>query len=1788
MKKLLYFLILTCIALSSMHAQTITWTGAVNDLFNNANNWSPAQVPTAANNVIIPTGSTMTINVSSFVKSIVVQGSSTINITNSLNFTDPSSFSSNTTVNWSAGSLYGGGTLTNNGTVKLTTGGSRYISGTTIINNNGSFKMPDGGYLYLYDTSVFNNNENGIFDLQSDAYISYSGNQHNFNNVGIFKKSGGTGTSYIYVIFSNTGTISVESGTIDMYYHPKYFNGGVYNVTSDSKLLVSTSGMNISGTLTGVLNGPLNWTGNFSVATTATFDFTGDTGVTWTSGSLIGGGNLTNESFISLTGGGSRYISGGTKLTNKDTLTMPGGGYLYLYDTSEINNALSGVFDLQSDAYISYNGNTHNFKNAGIFKKSGGSGTSYIYVIFTNTGTISVESGTIDMYYHPKHFNGGVYNVSSGSVLLVSTSGMNISGTLTGTLNGPLNWTGNFSVATIATFDFTGTTGVTWTSGSLLGGGNLTNESYISLTGGGSRYISGGTTLTNKDTVTMPGGGYLYLYDTSIFNNTVSGVFDLQSDAYIKYSDSDHNFTNAGLFKKSGGSGTSYIYTLFTNTGTISVESGTIDMYYYPKHFNGGVYNVSSGSVLLMSTSEMNISGTLTGILNGPLVWTGNFSVATTATFNFTGTTGVNWNSGSLLGGGTLINASKINLTSGGSRYISGTVTTLSNTGTINYLSGGYLYLYNDSTLDNQASGIIDFQSDGYISNGAGAGAFKIINAGLIKKTVTTGVSWIYPPVINSGTINALSGTIAFRDAFGLNNTVDGIIKGTAIIDLPAAANFINEGTFSPGGSPGILTVLGTYKSSTSSVLEVELNGLTPGTEYDVLAITGTNAIFDGTVDVAMGFDANIGDSFTIATVSGIIATKSLSSINADYGCFQYSFNISYPNNKAVVLTVSGKSPNSFPEVYTQNITVQLDATGNVSITPDQVDNGSTDNCSEPEDLVFSLDRSDFTCADIGENTVSLTVTNGYGNSSSAHAVVTVEDDMDPVISIQNISVQLDASGNATIEADDINDGSTDNCGISSMEIDLDTFGCAHIGENTVTLTVIDVNGNSSTATAVVTVNDPLGACDETPIAVCQAVTINAGEDCEANVAAQDFDGGSTDPHGDPLTFTVDPIGPYPVGTTQVMLIVSNGNSTDSCSTTITVLDNIPPAASCAAPFEIQLDASGNASITVEDIDNGSTDTCGIASISIDMTDFSCGDIGVNTVTLTVTDLGGNISTCSTVVTVTDPLGACEEAPLAVCQAIIIDADENCEANVAAEDFDGGSTDPQGNPLTFSVYPVGPYPVGTTEVVLTVDNGIATDSCTTTITVHDNLAPTVRTMNITIQLDASGNASIGTSDIDDGSSDNCGIASMALDRDTFTCSDLGQNTIVFTVTDIHGNSDWATAMVTVEDPLSSCGNINPSDYFITTWKVDESDLTITVPTTGSGYDYSIEWGDGTSISGVNGDATKTYAAAGTYTVKIYGDFPRIYFNNSGDKHKIRTIEQWGNIQWSSMNSAFMGAGSLVSNATDMPNLSMVTDMYGMFAYATSFNGDANMGNWSVSNVTNMYGTFGGALNFNADIGNWDVSNVTNMKLMFSHTHSFNQDIGNWDVGNVRNMDSMFRNATAFDQNIGGWNVGNVLNMRNMFKDIALSTANYDALLNGWNTLTLKNNVKFSAGNSTYCNGELARQNIVAAFNWTITDGGLDCGDGMDQRSDVVNPKTLADITLYPNPMQKKLILGNPKNIQLESASIYDLTGRLISKIDLRAMTSEMELDVTVLSSATYLIFVNGQNGERISKMMIKE
>src|SRR5690606_15779069 len=156
---------------------------------------------------------------------------------------------------------------------------------------------------------------------------------------------------------------------------------------------------------------------------------------------------------------------------------------------------------------------------------------------------------------------------------------------------------------------------------------------------------------------------------------------------------------------------------------------------------------------------------------------------------------------------------------------------------------------------------------------------------------------------------------------------------------------------------------------------------------------------------------------------------------------------------------------NIAPVVVVQNITVQLDETGNASITPEMIDNGSADACG----ITLSLDVTDFDCSNVGQNTVVLSVEDANGNISTAEAVVTVEDNIAPVVIVQNITVQLDETGNASITPEMIDNGSSDACGIT-LSLDVTDFDCSNVGENTVVLSVEDANGNISTAEAIVTV----------------------------------------------------------------------------------------------------------------------------------------------------------------------------------------------------------------------------------------------------------------------------------------------------------------------------------------------------------------------------------------------------------------------------------------------------------------------------------------------------------------------------------------------------------------------------------------------------------------------------------------------------------------------------------------------------------------------------------------------
>jgi hypothetical protein len=122
-----------------------------------------------------------------------------------------------------------------------------------------------------------------------------------------------------------------------------------------------------------------------------------------------------------------------------------------------------------------------------------------------------------------------------------------------------------------------------------------------------------------------------------------------------------------------------------------------------------------------------------------------------------------------------------------------------------------------------------------------------------------------------------------------------------------------------------------------------------------------------------------------------------------------------------VVVTV-----NPSPVARTRNITATLDANGAVTITPQQVDNGSVGYCGS---LQYSIDKSSFTCANIGANTVTLAVTDAAGNRSTGTATVTVADLTGPVISGASASPNVITNATSKMVNVVINYAASDNCG---------------------------------------------------------------------------------------------------------------------------------------------------------------------------------------------------------------------------------------------------------------------------------------------------------------------------------------------------------------------------------------------------------------------------------------------------------------------------------------------------------------------------------------------------------------------------------------------------------------------------------------------------------------------------------------------------------------------------------------------------------------------------------------
>lgn len=492
------------------------------------------------------------------------------------------------------------------------------------------------------------------------------------------------------------------------------------------------------------------------------------------------------------------------------------------------------------------------------------------------------------------------------------------------------------------------------------------------------------------------------------------------------------------------------------------------------------------------------------------------------------------------------------------------------------------------------------------------------------------------------------------------------------------------------------------------------------------------------------------------------------------------------------------------PVANCRNTTLLLDVTGNATLNPVEINNNSHDNCTLPPGLNFTADITTFNCSDIGANTVTLTVKDAAGHATNCQATVTVEDQIPPDIVVKNITVDLDKNGYASITASDVNNGTSDACGLARTKVLPKQFNCNNLGKNEVTLTAHDINGNTAVANCMVTVRDKTPPDTRT-----KNITISLDNNGFATIAPSDVDNNSSDNCSiahlqvTPFAFNCNH-----TGNNQVQLVATDksGNSS-TASATVKIYDYHQPVA-LVKHITIPLDEQGYASITADAVDNGTTDNCMIASIEVSPNSFTANNLGINPVTFKATDIHGNVSTAQANIKIIDNI-----PPFVKAQDISLTLNSKGMALVTTDDIDNGSSDnTRIVTKSLSNYQFDCSQIGINTLVFTAsDQSGNTSTATALVTIVDNMPPVIKSHeNLYLSLDDNGNASIDAGSVDEGSYDNCSIASLSVTPHNFSCADTGANTVIFKVTDQSGNQSTSSAIVYVQDntpPVVECKDI---------------------------------------------------------------------------------------------------------------------------------------------------------------------------------------------------------------------------------------------------------------------------------------------------------------------------------------------------------------------------------------------
>ncbi len=467
----------------------------------------------------------------------------------------------------------------------------------------------------------------------------------------------------------------------------------------------------------------------------------------------------------------------------------------------------------------------------------------------------------------------------------------------------------------------------------------------------------------------------------------------------------------------------------------------------------------------------------------------------------------------------------------------------------------------------------------------------------------------------------------------------------------------------------------------------------------------------------------------------------------------------------------------------------------------------------------------------VGTSEIPYTWTDHVGNTTTIKVTIVVTENIPPTPACRPglVTLPLNAAGLATLTAAMVDNGSQDNCGIDSLFVSPNTFNCNHLALNqTVTLLVTDLAGNTATCNATVDVVDNLSPVILCPTSVsaasgpnCNLVLPNLGmvlETVPANLGPGEFydnaydcniftrdysiNGGAFSNIGGLSSYT------FPTGSTAVTIRVRDaaGNPA-TCSFTVNISDQVGPIFT-NPPLDTIIPANTAGCLAAHTWLNPSvSDACSSPAMILSQTHFPGAffPFGVSTVTYIAKDNAGNISTYSFKVEVKD-----FQPPVANCKNITAYLNAAGSVTVIPAQVDNNSTDNcfysyQSPNVIYTCDSLG----NRNYQLVLVDGTGNTAGCNAVISVQDTIDPTAVCAGLSlINLDSTGNFQLTASALNNGSSDNCPnslVYQIAANGGTYagsvnlTCSNIGLNTVTLRVTDGGNNTATCSRGVTVRD-----------------------------------------------------------------------------------------------------------------------------------------------------------------------------------------------------------------------------------------------------------------------------------------------------------------------------------------------------------------------------------------------------